>query len=145
MQCHLKMCNFASVQDLSLPYTSADLCTPFPGQVQISFLQILTEVSPELKILRLGLVLGDCQLEWYAKLHGRQKIWYLFTLFEFRSAKSVFVCDYKTWVLHAGILYISLSLPSCENFEKGLEREQDECFRLVHLSSILISVPELLF
>lgn len=63
MQCYLKTCIFASVQDLSSPYTSADVCTPLPGQIQISFLQILTEVSPELKILRLRLILGDCQLE----------------------------------------------------------------------------------
>lgn len=126
MQCYLKTCIFASVQGLCSPYPFADLCTPLHGQVQIIFLQILTEANPELKILRLGLILGDCQLGWYMKLYSRYKIWYLFTLFEFRSAKSVLACDCKTWGLHAGILYISLSLPSCENFEKGLEREQDE-------------------
>lgn len=63
MQCYLKTCIFASVQDLSSPYPSADLYAPLLGQVHISFLQILTEVNPELKILRLGLVLGNCQLE----------------------------------------------------------------------------------
>lgn len=79
------------------------------------------------------------------KLHERHKIWYLFTLYEFRSEKSVLMCDSKTWVLHAGILYISLSLPSCEKFEKGLEREQDEYFSLGNHSSILIALSELLF
>lgn len=57
--------------------------------------------------------------------------------------KSVLTCDCETWVFHAGIL--SLSLPSCENFEKGLEKEQDEWFSLVDHSSILISLPGLLF
>lgn len=62
MECYLKTCIFASVQGLCLPYPSADLCTLLPGQAQSSFLQILAEANPELKILRLGLVLGDCQL-----------------------------------------------------------------------------------
>lgn len=143
MHCYLKTCIFASVRDLSSPYPSADLCAPLPGQVQISFLQILTEVNPELKILRMGLVLGDCQLEWYVE-DIRFDIYLPYMSLGLKNHSWPMTAKHGS-SMHIGILYISLSLPFCENFEKGLEREQDEYFSLVNHSSISISLSELLF
>lgn len=45
--------------------------------------------------------------------------------------------DYKTWVLHVGIFYISLSLPLCASFEEGKEKEHDEYVFLLY--TIVIS------
>lgn len=136
MQCYLKTCIFASVQDLSSPYPSADLCAPLLGQVQISFLQILTEVNPELKILRLGLVLEI--VSWNGIQNYMEGIGFGIYLV-FINCLSLGLQSWHMTVKHGSsvqeILSISLSLSSCEIFEKGLEKEQDEYFSLVDHSS----------
>lgn len=137
-------CIFASVQYLCSPCPSADLYTLLPVQVywytikdsqftvaSCKFWQ--KQIQNEKSIGWLWFCWEIVSWDDLQKLCGRHKIWYLLLLFEFRSAKSVLTCDYKTWVLHVGIIYISLSLPFTASFEEGPEKEHSEYIFLLCL------------